>query len=134
MKTTQFRYATLTTTIEEDIIMASYQPKLEITIEIAKELVENRLAFSENKPHYILIDFSNVKLVTKEARDYMNDPITGLKGLLGGAFLGNNPVATVFVNLFFRINKPPVPSRFFTDREEALAWLRKIRDEKKVKA
>jgi hypothetical protein len=124
-----FQYASLTSLDGyNDIILASYTPQLEITIGVAEELVQNRLQFSNGVNHFILIDFSNVKSVTKEARDFMNDPKGGLKGVLGGAFVSNNAVATFFVNLYIKINKPSIPARFFTNRVEALEWLVKLRN------
>lgn len=115
-----------------DVVFGVYIPKLEIDLEIAKELVANRLDFTEGKPMYALIDFSNIKSVSKEAREYMNSPEGGLIGVLGGAFVSNNVVATLFINLFLRINKPTVPAKFFTDRQEALAWLSKIKETETV--
>jgi hypothetical protein len=119
---------------DENIVLASYIPKLEINIDIARELVQNRMAFIENKPHYILIDFTNVRSVTKDARDYMNDPAGGLSGILGGAFLSNNVVATLFINLYLKVNRPTIPAKFFTNKAEALDWLVKIKTEKKQAA
>jgi hypothetical protein len=112
---------------EEDIIFFKYSPKLEMSIDVAKEIVANRLEYSGGKPKYTLIDFTNVKTVTKEARDYMNNSEGGLKGILGGAFLSNNVVATLFVNLYLKVSNPSVPAKFFTDRDEALSWLKKIK-------
>src|SRR5580765_8450990 len=94
-----------------DTIFGIYSPKLEIDIRIAKELVDNRLDFTQGKPVYTLIDFTNVKSVTKEARDYMNSPEGGLRGLIGGAFLSNNVVATLFVNLYLKVNNPTIPAK-----------------------
>lgn len=111
------------------IISGEYTPGLEINLEIARELVESRLNFCQGKNVYVLVDFSNIKSVTKEARDYMSNPDGGLKGVLGGAFLSNNAVATFFVNLYFKISKPSIPSRFFTNRTEALEWLTKLKNE-----
>lgn len=130
MEKEQFRFATLSRIKDDDIISATYIPKLEINLEIAKELVQNRILFSENKPHYILIDFTNVKSVTKEARDYMNDPKGGLSGIVGGAFLSNNVVATLFVNLYLKVNQPTIPAKFFTNKIDALNWLIKIKASK----
>jgi len=93
------------------IVFGIYSPKLVIDINIAKELVDNRLDYTQGNPVYTLIDFTNVKSVTKEARDYMNSPEGGLKGLLGGAFLSNNVVATLFVNLYLRVNSPVIPAK-----------------------
>jgi hypothetical protein len=128
MKKVEYRYITVYTDDKyPEIIFGTYSPRLEIDLRIAQELIENRLAFLEGKSAYALIDFTNVRSVTKEARDYMNCKEGGLKGILGGAFLSNNVVATLFINLYLKINKPHVPAKFFTNREEALKWLRQIR-------
>jgi hypothetical protein len=128
MRKVNYRYITVYTEKETpDMIFGVYAPKLEIDLPIAKELIENRLSFTGGKPAYALIDFTNVKSVTKEARDYMNRPDGGLRGILAGAFLSNNVVATMFINLYLKVNKPPVPAKFFTVRYEALRWLRNIR-------
>jgi hypothetical protein len=113
---------------DDDIVFFKYSPKLEMDIEIAKEIVRSRLEYTGGTPTYTLIDFTNVHLVTKEARDYMNDPAGGLKGILGGAFLSNNLVTTLFINLYLRINKPSVPAKFFTKKEEAVNWLNEIKN------
>jgi hypothetical protein len=123
MESSEFRYATLWKEEENDIVFARYKPKLEITIEVARELVQDRMLFTKSQPHYILIDFTNVASVTKEARDYMNDPDGGLLGILGGAFLSNTIVTNVFVNLYLKINQPVVPAKFFRNKDEALLWL-----------
>jgi len=112
-----------------DTIFGIYSPKLEIDIRIARELVDNRLDYTQGKPVYTLIDFTNVKSVTKEARDYMNSPEGGLRGLLGGAFLSNNVVATLFVNLYLKVNNPTIPAKLFTNKAEAIKWLSKIKSE-----
>ena len=128
MRKVDYRYITVYS--EEsapDMIFGVYAPKLEIDLAIAQELIENRLSFMDGKPAYALIDFTNVKSVTKEARDYMNKPEGGLRGILAGAFLSNNVVATMFINLYLKVSKPPVPARFFTNREEALKWLKGVR-------
>ena len=114
----------------EGIIFGVYSPKLDIDVAIAKELVDNRPDYMEGKPVYTLIDFTNVKSTTKEARDYMNNPDGGLKGLLGGAFLSNNVVATLFVNLYLKVSNPTIPAKFFTSKTEAINWLEKIKTEK----
>jgi len=113
--------------LEEDIIFFKYAPLIEIDITMARELVQKRLDYTEGKSVYTLIDFTNVKSVTKEARDYMNSPDGGLKGILGGAFLSNSVVATLFVNLYLKVSNPSIPAKFFTNREDAVNWLKKTK-------
>jgi hypothetical protein len=112
--------------IENDILFCSYKKQIEIDINIAKRIIKDRVEFTEGKLYPILIDFTNMHSVTKEARDYMNDPEGGLKGLLGGAFLSNSLVTTLFVNLYLTINKPTIPAKFFTKKAEALNWLKEL--------
>ena len=114
---------------DDDILLFKYSPKLEMTIDTAKEIVRSRLEYCHGVSMYVLIDATNIKSVTKEARDYMNSPEGGLKGVLGGAFLSNNVVATLVINLFLKVSNPPIPAKFFTNKKEALKWLRKIKAE-----
>jgi hypothetical protein len=133
MKQKEYNYITVTADESEPtIIIGVYKPKLEIDINVAKELVDNRLDFTNGENHYILVDFTNVKSVTKEARDYMNDPKGGLKGLLAGAFLSNSLVTTLFINMYLKINQPTVPAKFFTKKDEAINWLKGLKASKKT--
>lgn len=135
MQSNKISYRYITVWREEpypDLIFGVYAPRLEINLPIAHELIENRLEYSGGRAAYFLIDFTNVKSVTKEARDFMNSPDGGLKGVLGGAFVSNNVVSTILVNLYLKVSCPIVPAKFFTDRHEALRWLIKIRKEQSI--
>ncbi len=128
-----FNYSSHWREDDSRIIFLEYNPNLVIDMVVANDIVRSRLGYADNKPHYILIDFTNVKSVTKEARDYMNDPDGGLKGIKGGAFLSNNVVGNLFINLYLNINKPSVPAKFFKDKNDAIDWLRKIINENETK-
>jgi hypothetical protein len=112
--------------IEDGILFSNYQKNIIIDLDIAKKIIDDRVKFTKGKNYPILIDFTNLHSVTKEARDYMNDPEGGLRGLSGGAFLSNSLVTTLFVNLYLTINKPTIPAKFFTKRAEALHWLKEL--------
>lgn len=127
-----FRYITIwTDEFHDDIILCKYAPDLRIDLAVARELIENRSGYCEGKSVYTVIDFTNVKSVTKEARDYMSHPSGGLKGILGGAFLSHNVVATLFVNLYLKVSTPIVPAKHFTNKAEALNWLIQIKNQNK---
>ena len=133
MQSNKISYRYITVWREEhypDLIFGVYAPRLEINLSIARELIANRLEYSGGEAAYCLIDFTNVKSVTKEARDYMNSREGGLKGVLAGAFVSNNVVSTILVNLYLKVSTPVVPAKFFTDRHEALRWLIRIRNER----
>jgi hypothetical protein len=126
----EYRTTTFWRGVEEDIIFFKYAPQLEMTLDVAKEIVQSRLDYTSGKSVFTLIDFTNVKSVTKEARDFMNSPEGGLVGIRAGAFLSNNVVATLFVNLYLKVSNPVVPAKFFTNVDDAVDWLRKVREEK----
>lgn len=113
--------------VDEEILFFTYAPKLEMTIEVARDIVASRLSYTGNQSVFTVIDVSNLKSTTKEARDYMSDPNGGLVGINAGAFLSNSVVTTVIINLFLKINKPSVPAKFFTSKDEALKWIRAVR-------
>lgn len=114
---------------DDDIICWEYSPNIVMDINVATELVQNRMEYTGGKNVYALVDVVNVKSITKEAREYMSHPETGSRGLLAGAFISNKPVTTMLTNLFLAINKPSVPVKFFTNKDEGLKWLKKIKRE-----
>lgn len=118
--------------IEDGVLFCSYKRQLVIDLLVAKRIVNERLEFTKGATYPILIDFSNLKMANKEARDFMNDPNGGLKGISSGAFVSNNAVATLFINLYLRINKPIVPAKFFISKQEALDWLKMVSSKKTV--
>lgn len=113
------------------IVFIKYAPQLHITLAVAKDLVKSRLAYTHNKPHYTIIDFTNVVKVDRNARDYMNDAEYGLKNIIAGAFLSNSIVGVFFINLYLKINKPGVPARFFNSKTDAVKWLEQIQSIRK---
>ena len=126
----QYETASFWKEAEEDILFFKYSPRLEMTLDVAKEIVRSRLEYCGGASMYMVIDATNIKSATKEARDYMNSREGGLKGVLGGAFLSNNVVSTLAINLFLKVSNLPVPARFFTNKDDAIRWLRKIKAER----
>ena len=126
----QYETASFWKEAEDDILFFKYAPRLEMTIDVAKEIVRSRLEYCNGASMYVLIDATNIKSATKEARDYMNSREGGLKAVMGGAFLSNSVVATLAINLFIKMSNLPIPARFFTNKDDAIKWLRKIKAER----
>jgi hypothetical protein len=62
----------------------------------------------------------------------MSNPSGGLKGILAGAFVSTKTVTIVLINLFLKINRPSVPARFFNNKEDAIQWIKRIKQEKEI--
>ena len=122
-----YDYITIWTEESDEILISTCPANSRMDINIVKDLVKSRLDYSQGKALYTLMDVTNMASITKEARDYLNAPDGGLKGVLGGAFLSNSITSTVIINLYLKISKPEVPAKFFTKKEDALHWLNEIK-------
>jgi hypothetical protein len=73
----------------------------------------------ENR-HPMLVDMATTEKVSRGARAVFGRPCQASRI----ALLGASPVDKVLANFILGINKLPCPTRFFTSREEAMAWLK----------
>lgn len=96
--------------------------------ETAVEVVKNRLEFSEGKMYYLVIETTNVKEFTKTGRDYLSSSEGGVKGVIAAAFLSRSNFSSVLINLYLRLSTPNIPSKFFSNKQDALEWIDTIRE------
>ena len=105
-----------------DVVYSEFRHTLKIDLPTAREIVESRLDFTQNEKHYLVADVSKVKAVTAEAKEYFQHPATGLKNILGAAFIASNPVAVLIANIFIKTKKE-FQAKFFTNRQDAFDWI-----------
>jgi len=70
--------------------------------------------------HPMIVDMATTADVSRGARAVFGRPCQASRI----ALLGSSPVDRVLANFILGINKTPCPTRFFTDRTEALSWLK----------
>ncbi len=123
------KYQLFTFTMEEqdDIICVEFNKNLKVDLLIANQLVSDRLMFAEGKEFYYVIDLSNVKHVTSDAKFYMQNSENALKNILGAAFIASNPVSALLANIFMKTKKK-FPAEFFFNTTEALNWIKKLKN------
>jgi hypothetical protein len=131
MPTKKYKYVTCTK-LGDDLFLAEYAPNLSVDLAVAKEIVSNRLEFTNEQDHYVVIDLSNIKDVTAEAKQYLQHPEGGLQKIKAAAFFATNPVAILLANVYV---KTPVTfeAKFFDLKDKALEWIREcMRQDKTV--
>lgn len=108
------------------IVIGTYK-KGPITLEIAKQVVTNRLKFSNYKPVPILINDIGLKSIEKDAREFLSSD-AGIEGLIAGALVTDSTFGRHLANFFIRISvvKPKIPTRLFSNEDEAINWLRQF--------
>ena len=116
--------AYMTLWIDDGILHCKFCDSLDMDLDIAKNCVGERVTFSNFTSYPCLIDMKGLVSVTKEAREYM--AADGSLFITAGALLVNNSLTKMLGNLFLNINKPKVPTRIFTEEEEAKKWLKQF--------
>jgi len=113
--------------LEDGIIHGVYSPDLKtIDINIAKQLVNDRLKISQEIVRPVLADTSNVKSVTREAEKYMATGIA-MQYLNATAILVHSRVAKLISNIYIRLSHPSIPTKVFIDKGKALTWLKQFK-------
>ena len=113
--------------LEEDgLLMIEFKPTPEHTVEDARALVAQHNVLAEGKKVRVLADCRKITVsASKEAREhYVSEE--GARCKLGMAMVVDNMVQRMIGNIFFRMNKPPYPTRLFSDLDTARTWLNSI--------
>lgn len=109
--------------LEDDIIHGVYDPSLKIIdINIAKQLVGDRLKIANGIKYPVLADTSNIKTITREAEKYM---ATGdaMQCISAVAILTHSRVGRLISRIYISLSRPKIPTKVFSDKAQALEWL-----------
>ena len=89
-------------------------------------MVELRHKLSAGEKQYWCFDFSNLKSITKEGRDYAD--VHGQDYLHATAVVVNSSITKFIGNSWFKLKKPVVPMQIFTDKLSAVSWLEELKN------
>lgn len=108
----------------DNILIATYKAGINVTIDIAKEVVKKRLEFTEGKSLPNLVYNGGVVSMDKAARDFFATS-EGTQGVSAGAIILDSVFTSFLGNFFLKVSKPPIPAKLFTDEKKAIEWLRR---------
>lgn len=90
-----------------------------------RELLSLTEKYTNNKRYPFLIVMSEFTLLTKEAK-ILSGSEEGTRFSLCEAVLLNNIANKIIFNTYLLISKPKVPTRAFTNSNDAFEWLREM--------
>jgi hypothetical protein len=96
------------------------------TWEIVDRGIKKRNEMTKGKAYPMLSDVRSMKTSTREGRQRMSDPDSG-EGVIAGAVIINSKVQQVIYNLFQAIYKAPTQVRLFTNKDEAVEWIKQFK-------
>ena len=108
--------------LQEDLLIVRYTDNLHMTLEIAKDSVEDRIKLSEGKTYPLFVDMRGISKVDEDAMKYLSRG-NAVKYISAEAFLLESKYHKMIVTAFIWFNRPPIPTKFFTDKKLALRWL-----------
>jgi hypothetical protein len=107
----------------DGIIYIRTKPGLELEGKDAEDGIRAVGTLCNGTPRPALVDLSNLKSMTREARLHFAGPETA-KVESAAALLIRSPLTKAIGNFFMGLNKPIIPTRLFTSETDAIAWLR----------
>lgn len=111
--------------IDDGILHFIYHPGIVINIAAAEKVVADRLKCQEDKIYPVFCDTRGIKDTDKEARDYLAREGSIMTPAV--AFLVNPPISKAITDFYVRTNKPITPTKIFTEKYEALKFLKGYR-------
>lgn len=107
----------------DNILHTDCFPGSVMTLEDGLESTRISAAMVNNEPRPLLCDLTNVIRMTHECRQRFAGP-EHAKTFSKAALVVTSPLSKLIGNFFLGLNKPIKPTRLFTNKEEALKWLR----------
>lgn len=107
---------------EESVLFFIYKPGVVINLESAKQIVRDRLMVQKNTPYAVFCDMRGIKDSDKAARDYLAKEGSNLVRAV--AVLTDSPVTKIMLNFYLTISRPLIPTKMFTDKNQALEFLK----------
>lgn len=107
----------------DGIFHVVFDPNVEETLADAQETVRALALVSGGHPRPIFCDIRTMKSQDRDARQYYGSPEVAAAAPAVALLVGSR-VSRLIANFFISVTKSSVPTKLFTDQEEALAWLR----------
>ena len=108
---------------EDGIARTKVKKDAEITIEDSRANTVAVETFFYGKKYPLIIDSTEIKSITKEARDHFS--MKGRKTVVSAlAIIIKSPLSRIIGNFFMGLNKPVVPVKLVDSEKEAVKWIK----------
>lgn len=109
--------------LEEGILENAFKGGDNIEVEDFYELSKVNYHLVKSKPYTVLATAEELTSFSAEARELVaSEKFAGIA--IAKALLISGLSQRIVGNFYIRVNKPHIKTRLFTDRDEAIVWLR----------
>ena len=114
----------VTICIRTDGIMHTHtKVKLEISLEDAQNIYETSVKLGKGKAYANLFTTEKFTLASAEVREFLVSP-KRIAVATADAFILDSLPQKILGNFYLKFDKPPIPSKLFTDHSVAIKWLK----------
>lgn len=110
----------------EGLAWLRWAPGLTVSGDLARAAVAALAEACSGRRRPMLVDMTATAGVTREARGVFSQKSSASSV----ALVGRSAVDRVIANFVLGVTSVPVPTRFFTDEAEAVAWLTDVSDDR----
>lgn len=107
--------------VSDSILFFEYKPNVVITLAAAKRIVADRLYMQNEIAYPIFCDIRGIVDTDKAGREYLAK--YGSLAAKAVSILAPDSVSNTIISFYVKINKPEVPTKVFTNKAAALAFL-----------
>ncbi len=109
--------------IVDGILYATYKAGFNLTLKDVQQIVQERVSLLQGSSLPVLIIDAGVVSMDKAARDYLSSD-EGTQGIKAAAIIENSFFSKMLINFFLKLTNPKIKVKAFSDKEEALKWLK----------
>lgn len=125
-KNTSFESEFVSLQLVDGICIGIYKAGYKLTLDIAKQVVEDRIRFFDGKSFPSYADARHLVEVDADARKYLAGPRASFL-VTAGAVHVTSPFSCWLGNVFLLLDAPKIPVKLFTSKELAVEWLSKFK-------
>lgn len=111
---------------KEGLLFSKHKKTTCIGVKEAEEIIELRHKISNNTAQYWCMDVRHLILSTNDAHHYVDE--NGQDLVHACAIVVNSFLNRFIVEVFLNVKKPKVPVKVFSSEENAVAWLKELKD------
>jgi hypothetical protein len=109
---------------DDGVVSVRVRPGAQQSMTDARENLGSALALREGVRRPLLVDMRKAAPLDAEVRHYYSGQVLveGFSAI--GLLVEASPLGRMMGNVYFRVARPGIPARLFTDESQAVVWLR----------
>lgn len=115
--------------IKDEMLHFKFEEGVKVDIDIAKQLVMEPMLSEKGEAYAIIMDVNKPKDITKEAQRFLEKENS--KRISAVAYVSKSRMAELFSNFLLIIDKPEIPTKHFSNKEDAEKWVKKTKNNQK---